>query len=86
MSNSASPVKVVAVTDTEDFFQGLYVDGKLVGHDSTIYAADIAHHTKGMVIEFSHVMVAMPEGADNFPATWEECESWIDTEYEALVE
>jgi hypothetical protein len=71
---------LVVVTCEESGHQGLYVNGTLVDQDSTIYACDIAEHSKDGPIDFSHVTVVMPKDVDTYPEKFEACMLWIPTE------
>jgi hypothetical protein len=71
------PTHVIVCTDVDSGFQGLYVGGERVDQDYTIYACDIATATKGIVCTFSHVIVNMPEGRDEYPKLFDECMLWI---------
>ena len=68
---------VIVVTCEDSGFQGLYVDGVLECQDDTIYACDIAEHATDGPIDFSHVLVVMPEDAKSYPERFEQCMPWI---------
>ena len=69
--------KHVVVTDDDSGYQALYVTGDRVDQGDTIYAGDIAGVINGYeLIQFSHVIVEMPKGADSFPEKFEQCMLW----------
>lgn len=70
------PVHVVVVTDEESGHQGLYVGGDLADQEDTLYACDIAAAIGDKVVQFSHVVVNMPEKVVEFPKTFDECMLW----------
>lgn len=52
--------KFVVVLDEDTNDEALYIDGKLVAHDSTIYSADISHHMRPKeAIYFEHRCVSL---------------------------
>lgn len=53
-------VAVVVLTDEDTGCQALYVDGVLKYEDETIYACDIAAHTKNQQMTFEHDVVYLP--------------------------
>jgi hypothetical protein len=71
---------LIVVTCEESGFQGLYSDGVLVDQDDIIYACDIAEHSKDGPVDFSHVLVVMPEGETRYPEQFEQCMLWIPKE------
>ena len=71
---------VTVVTDEQSGHQGLYIDGRLVDQDSTIYPCDIARACEGSLIALSHIVVSMPENADRFPEGFAECANWAVVE------
>jgi hypothetical protein len=54
-------VPVVAAIDEESGYEALYVEGTLRLQDCTLHMCDIAQVTKGIVIEFSQIVVNIPE-------------------------
>lgn len=62
---------VIAVLDNGSNDEALYVGGELKDSDSTIYMCDLAKVTKGLVFEFSHVIVELPDGRE-WPERFEE--------------
>lgn len=70
------PTHVIAVTDKESFFMGLYVDGKLVDADDTLYPSCVAKATEGMIITMSSITIDMPEGVEELPERFEDCFMW----------
>jgi hypothetical protein len=54
-------VPVVAVIDEESGYEALYVDGILRLQGCTLHMCDIAEAAKGIVIEFSQIVVNIPE-------------------------
>jgi hypothetical protein len=54
-------VPVVAVIDEESGYEALYVDGILRLQSCTLHMCDIAEAAKGIVIEFSQIVVNIPE-------------------------
>jgi len=69
--------QLVVVTCEESSFEGLYVDGKLVSQDDTIYASQIAVHTEQGPIQFTHHTVVMPVDVTSYPESYEDCRKWI---------
>ena len=67
---------LIVVTCEDSGLQGLYADGILVDQDDTIYACDIAKHTNDGPVDFSHVLVVMPDGEDSYPEQFEQCLLW----------
>jgi hypothetical protein len=72
----SNPVHVIAVLDEESGHEALYVGGDLKETDFTLHMCDVARETEGMVIEFSQVIVTMPEGKD-FPRKFEHVVKYI---------
>ena len=54
-------VAVVVLTDEYTGCQALYVDGVLKYEDDTIFACDIAAHTKNQQMTFEHDFVYLPD-------------------------
>jgi len=83
-SDSADkPIEVVVATDTDSdsLDQSLYVDGVLKASDSTIYGCDIAEHTKGMPIVFTHVIIAdyFADLRTDWPESYSDLVPYIET-------
>jgi hypothetical protein len=83
-SDSADkPIEVVVATDTDSdsLDQSLYVDGVLRFSDSTIYGCDIAEHTKGMPIVFTHVKISgySTDSQTNWPESYSDLVPYIET-------
>lgn len=70
---------VVVVTDEDCGDEAMYLSGKLVSNDSTIYASDVAAATEkagGGPIEFSHVLINNFDGK-KWPQEFEELTTYI---------
>jgi hypothetical protein len=82
-AESVKPIEVVVATDTDSdsLDQSLYVDGVLRFSDSTIYGCDIAEHTKGMSIVFTHVNIAdyFADLRTDWPESYSDLVPYIET-------
>jgi hypothetical protein len=68
---------VIVATCTRGGDEAIYVGGQLKLKDSTVYACDIAEHTKDGPINFSHVLISLPD-EEEFPELFDECLKWVD--------
>jgi len=75
----SDPVHVIAVIDDESLHEALYVGGKLKAQDATLYMCDVAEVSKGLTIQFSHVVVVLPEGVE-YPEKFEELVKYMPVE------
>jgi len=72
-------VPVVAVIDDEGGFEALYVEGTLRLQDYTLHMCDIAQVTKGLAIEFSQIVLNLPDAMD-WPDSLENLEPFLVVE------
>jgi hypothetical protein len=80
-SDKLIEVVVATDTDSDSLEQSLYVDGILRASDSTIYGCDIAEHTKGMSIVFTHVNIAdyFADLRTDWPESYSDLVPYIET-------
>lgn len=67
---------LIVVTCSDSGHEALYVNGTLRHQDETIYATDIAEWAKDGPIQFSHMVLRMPDYVDDFPEQFEQCLLW----------
>lgn len=78
----SDPVHVVGVLNEPSGFEALYVGGELKDQDFTLHLCDVAKVTEGKVIEFSFIVVELPDDID-FPNKFEDLVQYIrDEEHE----
>jgi hypothetical protein len=59
--------KVLVVTDVGSGDEAIYIEGKKVFEDSTVYATDIAEHANGQEVVIEHRSVHLVDVDDLFP-------------------
>lgn len=64
--------KVLLVTDEESGDEAIYIDGKKVYEETTLYAVDIAEAIKGMEVTVEHHTIHLLDHGVEFPANAED--------------
>lgn len=62
--------EVVLAFDKETGNEAIFVNGKLVDFDATIYCCDVAKAVKGLIVTIRQEFVDLPEGSE-WPKTTE---------------
>lgn len=73
------PVHVIGVLDESSGYEALYVGGDLKETDLTLHLCDVGRVAKGKVINFTFIVVEMPDGMD-FPKQFEYLMQYIQAE------
>ena len=66
----SDPVHVIGVLDESTGYEALYVGGELKQADFTLHLCDVARVSEGKVINFTFLVVEMPDGME-FPKQFE---------------
>jgi hypothetical protein len=75
----SDPVHVVGVLNEPTGLEALYVGGDLKDTDFTLHLCDVARVSEGKVINFSFLVVEMPDGME-FPETFPSLVQYIKDE------